>query len=110
MGTIFKTEMNQYSMPVRTPARFNELIDTKQFTNSADRETLRSLYAATFKTMCKSQSTLTLAELEWTDDDVIVFTECLPRFTQLARLDLDGNRFGDRGAEALAQALRINST
>jgi len=48
---------------------------------------------------------LNYSELEWDDDEAIKLTALIPRCIRLQKVALYGNRIGERGAFALAEAI-----
>merc|ERR1712232_476752 len=65
VSLICKCETSHYCLPPRTPMRFDELIDTKKFTNGADSDTVKTLYHATFDTMATTARELAFTNIEW---------------------------------------------
>merc|ERR1712039_919042 len=110
VSLIAKTETGKYAPPPRTPARFAELIETRQFTNGADADTVKTLYNATFTSMANSCEKLSFARVKWHADEAVALAESLPLLTKLRQLDLDDNELGDEGARIIAEAVSTHST
>lgn len=87
------------------PDRFSEELQQKVFTNGADCEMVIAKYKETFFAVMGGAQRLVFADFGWRADDLAVLAESLPHCYCLRHLDLDFNKFGDRGAKALLAAL-----
>ena len=74
----------------------------KKFTNSADVEPVIGLYRSYFEGVTTTATTLAFAELQWEDSDAEELAPLLPQYVRVTSLDVSKNRFGARGASALA--------
>ncbi|CAK0840404.1 unnamed protein product [Prorocentrum cordatum] len=91
------------------PDAFEAELHSKGFTNGKDdRPRVAELYRSAFAQRFESAELLVYTSLDWGDEEVrqvaaVLTSVALPR---LQWLDLSGNRVGDEGAAALAEALR----
>jgi hypothetical protein len=93
--------------PPLTPADFMAELEGKSFTSrKADLPTVGGLYKAAFDRRFKTATTLLYVALHWGDEEVESLSKVIASgaLAQLAHLNLGGNKIGDAGVTALADA------
>jgi len=111
LGAIIK-QCNAERPPPLRPDKFEAAIANKQFTSrSCDLPTVTKLYADAFAHHLHEAEQLVYTGLLWTDAQVETLCEVITSGAckRLTRLFLGGNRIGNAGALALAQAFRVSA-
>lgn len=93
-----------------TPKSFEELLETRKFTNGADHGTVLELYRKTIEEALSQTTELRFVKQGWRDADVAVLCEVLPLCRELRCLALDDNKLTSSGAKMLANALTAGAT
>ena len=95
-----------------TPEAFNRILKDKYFglESESDYDVLSQTYAMAFGEVILATDALNYSELEWDDDEAIKLTALIPRCIRLQKVALYGNRIGERGALALAEAISRRKT
>ena len=93
--------------PPLPPDEFAAALETKSFTSKkADLETVSQLYRSAFEARVTGEKKFVYVELGWGDEDIAVLCRAQRAAAACESLALQGNKMGDEGAAALAQALR----
>ena len=94
--------------PPLLPDQFDNFVAKKLFTNGKDdRPLVAKLYRAAFAAKCGQVRELSYRSLSWNDAEAEQLANVLHcgAFSQLVKLDVDGNLIGDAGFAAIAQAI-----
>jgi len=88
------------------PKLFAAELALKVFTNGADCEMVAGLYADTLAGAIGNAKLLEFTHLEWKDEDAARLAAVLPMATRLEKLIVKNDLIGQRGYDALAEAIR----
>ena len=96
----------QYRRPLPMgPAALARLVASRRFTSKkADLPMVIALNTRTMVSLFGDLKEVEYMELDWGDEEVAQLCEVLPLCTRLISLNLCGNRIGDAGCRALAEA------
>ena len=95
--------------PPLVPARFEQALSNKSFTNGKDdRPLVAKLYADGFAEQMGKATSLNFSRLGWGDAEAELVAEVIGSgaLAQCQELSLDGNLIGDDGMTAFAQAIK----
>lgn len=92
--------------PPPSAESFAELLETKEFTNGADRAVVVGMYATTLARALGEARQLVYVRCGWGDAELAVLATTLHLCTQLRVLSLGHNRIGDAGLAAFSAAIR----
>ena len=89
-----------------TPDAFSEVLEEKHFTSGADRAIVAGIYKETLLGVLGGAVDLRYERLGWGDEEAELLASVLQYATSVTYIVLINNRIGDRGAKAIAQAIK----
>ena len=93
-------------VPLRPDVVRHLLFTEKKFTTDADKAVVADLYESFFNDVAGSCAQLWFNGLDWTDKEIRDLAGSMHFFEKLEWLDLSGNKIGNEGAVAFADALK----